>query len=175
MNNKISLPNILNETVEDFNALVSGLDELAFESNVNGKWSAGQDLVHLIKLLKILNIGYSIPKPFLRLLYGKNKNEARSYEQLQMMYKKALAGGAKSPAIYIPRPVLFKDKEKLIKKHQTLNQKFINKINKHSDYQLDDYCLPHPIIGKISLRELVYFTSFHTKHHTELLKNKLGK
>ena len=35
-----------------FNELISSLDQAAFETNYNNKWSAGQDLVHLIKVLK---------------------------------------------------------------------------------------------------------------------------
>jgi hypothetical protein len=55
-----------------------------------------------------------------------------------------------------------------------LNKSFIDKLNNHTQYELDSYRLPHPILGKISLGELAIFTSFHTSHHYELLKSKLG-
>jgi hypothetical protein len=55
-----------------------------------------------------------------------------------------------------------------------LNKSFIDKLNNHTQYELDSYRLPHPILGKISLGELAIFTSFHTSHHFELLKSKLG-
>jgi hypothetical protein len=128
--------------------------------------------VHLIKVLKIVNIGFTLPKPLLQIMYGINKNEARSFQLLQTLYKNALEGGAKSPSIYIPKPVLFESKNHLIQKHATLNQLFIDKINDHSDNALDRYRLPHPILGKVTLRELACFTSFHTAHHFELLKTK---
>jgi hypothetical protein len=172
--NKTIIIKSLNESVDQFNELISNLNKHKFESNFNNKWSAGQDLVHLIKLLQILNVAYLIPKPFLKLFYGINTSEQRSFEHLQILYKKALENGAKSPAIYIPNPVLFENKSSLIKKHQRLHEKFIEKINKHSDTELDNYRLPHPILGKVSLRELAIFTSFHTIHHFELLKLKLN-
>ena len=128
--------------------------------------------MHLIKVLKIVNIGFTLPKPLLQLMYGINKNEARSFQLLQTLYKNALEGGAKSPSIYIPKPVLFESKNHLIQKHATLNQLFIDKINDHSDNALNRYRLPHPILGKVTLRELASFTSFHTAHHFELLKTK---
>ena len=58
---------------------------------------------------------------------------------------------------------------------EKLNDSFTHKINNLSDSVLDSYRLPHPILGKISLRELAIFTAFHTVHHIELLKSKLGK
>lgn len=175
MNSKSSITSGLHHSVNQFNELVSALDSKEFELNPNNKWSAGQDLVHLIKVLRIVNIGFTLPKILLGLLFGKNKNEPRPFEQLQSMYKKALAGGAKAPSIYIPKPVLYKDKNGLLEKHHALNAKFMEKINNHSDYELDNYCLPHPILGKVSLRELSIFTCFHSQHHFDLLKTKLNK
>ena len=175
MNKKITIINSLNEGVYQFNELISSLNQNDFETNFNNKWSAGQDLVHLNKILQILNIAYVLPKPLLRIFYGANKKESRSFDELRTLYKAALAGGAKSPALYLPKPVLFHAKEDLIKKHQMLNQALVNKFNKVSESDLDKYQLPHPILGKVTLRELAAFTSFHTVHHFELLKTKLGR
>ncbi len=174
MTDKGTIIKSLTDSVEQFNELINNLNEENFEANYNNKWSAGQDLVHLIKVLGIVNIGFTLPKILLNLLYGRNKKETRGFHELQTLYKSALEGGAKSPTIYIPKPVLFKDKISLINKHVVLNQAFIKKIEAHSDKALDNYRLPHPILGKVSLRELIIFTSLHTTHHLELLKQKLN-
>ncbi len=175
MNSTLSITNSLKDYVTQFNELVINLNETEFENNPQNKWSAGQDLVHLIKVLQIVNIAFKIPAPILLVLFGKNKRESRSFDELQTLYKKSLEGGAKSPNLYIPKPVLFKNKTELLQKNESLNEAFIQKINKHSDDVLDNYRLPHPILGKVSLRELALFTSFHTLHHLELLKKKLNK
>jgi len=174
MNSKTTIIQSLNSSAEQFNELILSLNKDQFEKNINNKWSAGQDLVHLIKLLQILNIAYLIPKPIMSVFYGINKKEQRSFEHLQTLYKKALENGAKSPAIYIPKPVLFEERSSLIKKHESLNQQFILKINNIAEADLDRFRLPHPILGKVSLRELLIFTSLHTIHHLELLKLKLN-
>ena len=171
---KITIIKSLNENVIQFNEFVKNLNKDEFEININNKWSAGQDLVHLIKVIKIVNIGFTLPKPILRLMYGINKNNNRSFEELQQLYKNALEGGAKAPIIYVPKPVGYLEKDNLIQKHTSLNKLFIDKLNNHTQYELDSYKLPHPILGKISLGELAIFTSFHTSHHYELLKSKLG-
>ena len=172
---KTTLTKSLDENAVQFIELVKGLTKDEFEVNIQGKWSAGQDLVHLIKVLQIVNIGYSLPKFILRLLFGIHKNEIRSYEHLQQLYKNALNGGAKAPTIYIPKPVSYNDKEHLIQKYESLNKSFIDKLNQHTAYELDSYRLPHPILGKLSLGELACFTSFHTTHHFDSLKSKLAQ
>ena len=171
---KTTLTKSLDENAVQFIELVKGLNQDEFEVNIHDKWSAGQDLVHLIKVLQIVNIGFTLPKPVLRLLFGINKNDSRSFENLQQLYKNALEGGAKAPTIYVPKPVAYIEKDNLIQKHVSLNKSFIDKLNNHTQYELDSYMLPHPILGKISLGELAIFTSFHTSHHFGLLKSKLG-
>ena len=172
--NKTILIKSLDDSTAQFIELVKGLNKEEFEFNVNDKWSAGQDLMHLIKVLRIVNIGFTLPKPILHLLFGINKKESRSFEDLRQVYKNALEGGAKAPTIYIPKPVSHTEKDSLIQKYVSLNKSFIDKLNNHTSFELDRYRLPHPILGKISLGELASFTSFHTSHHFDVLKSKLA-
>jgi hypothetical protein len=45
-------------------------------------------------------------------------------------------------------------------------------MDKFSEAQLDEYVLPHPILGKLTIREMLYFTIYHaTHHHLATLKN----
>jgi hypothetical protein len=171
---KTTLIQSLDDSAAQFIELVKDLTKDEFEVNVNDKWSAGQDLVHLIKVLQIVNIGFTLPKPILRLVFGINKKESRSFEDLRQLYKNALEGGAKAPTIYIPKPVSHTEKDSLIQKYVSLNKSFIDKLNNHTSFELDRYRLPHPILGKISLVELASFTSFHTSHHFDVLKSKLA-
>ena len=170
---KTTLIQSLDDSAAQFIELVKDLTQDEFEVNVNNKWSAGQDLVHLIKVLQIVNIGFTLPKPILRLVFGVNKTKSRSFEDLRQLYKNALEGGAKAPTIYIPKPVSHNEKDSLIQKYTSLNKSFIDKLNNHTSFELDSYRLPHPILGKISLVELASFTSFHTTHHFDALKSKL--
>jgi hypothetical protein len=171
---KTTLIKSLDDNTAQFIELVKDLNKDEFEFNVNNKWSAGQDLMHLIKVLRIVNIGFTLPKPILRLVFGINKKESRSFEDLRQVYKNALEGGAKAPTIYIPKLVSHTEKDSLIQKYASLNKSFIDKLNNHTSFELDSYRLPHPILGKISLGELASFTSFHTSHHFDVLKSKLA-
>ena len=171
---KTTLIKSLDDNTAQFIELVKDLNKDEFEVNLTNKWSAGQDLMHLIKVLQIVNIGFTLPKPILRLVFGINKKESLSFEDLRQVYKNALESGAKAPTIYIPKPVSYTEKDSLIQKYASLNKSFIDKLNNHTSFELDRYRLPHPILGKISLVELASFTSFHTSHHFEVLKSKLA-
>ena len=171
---KTTLKQSLDDSAAQFIELVKDLNKDEFEVNINNKWSAGQDLVHLIKVLQIVNIGFTLPKPILRLVFGINKKESLSFEDLRQLYKNALEGGAKAPTMYIPKPVSHTEKDRLIQKYVSLNKSFIGKLNNHTSFELNSYRLPHPILGKISLGELASFTSFHTSHHFDVFKSKLG-
>ena len=38
--------------------------------------------------------------------------------------------------------------------------------------QLDHFLLPHPLLGKITLREMLFFSAYHIQHHTKLLEDR---
>jgi|SRR5882672_10633400 len=50
----------------------------------------------------------------------------------------------------------------------------IAKIEKQSEADLDKYILLHPLLGKLILREMLYFTIHHNEHHLELLKSRVA-
>ena len=52
-------------------------------------------------------------------------------------------------------------------------QKLIAKVEKQEEKELDIYILPHPLLGKVTLREMLYVTIHHNEHHLQLLKNRI--
>jgi hypothetical protein len=164
----------LNEKVDAFNKYISPLNKEQFEVSPNGKWSAGQNLDHLIRAIKPLQIAYSLPKFVLSVLFGKTNRPSRTYDELVLKYKTKLTAGGKASKPFIPRAVSFEKKGELIKKYAGQKQKLIAKIGKQSEADLDKYVLPHPLLGKVTLREMLYFTIHHNEHHLELLKSRIA-
>jgi hypothetical protein len=37
---------------------------------------------------------------------------------------------------------------------------------------LDNYLVKHPLLGRITLRELCYFTIYHTQHHLNIISSR---
>jgi hypothetical protein len=48
------------------------------------------------------------------------------------------------------------------------------KAVKFSEKDLDTLILPHPLLGKVTLREMLYFTIYHVQHHVEQVKTNLA-
>lgn len=99
-----------------------------------------------------------MPKFVLIILFGKTNRSSRTYDELVIKYEAKLTAGGKASRPFIPLPVSFEKKDELVKKYVQQKQKLIPKIEKQSEADLDKYILPHPLLGKITLREMLYFT-----------------
>ena len=163
----------LNEKIDAFNNYIEPLSKEQFEGTPNGKWSAGQNLDHLIRAIKPLQLAYSLPKFALLILFGKTNRPSRTYDELVTKYKTKLIAGGKASGPFIPPVISFDKKEALIRKYKAQKQKLIAKVEKQGERDLDIYILPHPLLGKVTLREMLYFTIHHNEHHLELLKNRI--
>jgi len=42
------------------------------------------------------------------------------------------------------------------------------------DENLDEYLLPHPLLGKLTIREMLFFTLYHDQHHVNNVRQLLG-
>ncbi len=170
--NKSQIVAALNEKVDAFNQYISLLGKEQFEATPENKWSAGQNLDHLIRSIKPLQLAYSLPKFILKIMFGKANRPSKTYEELVTKYKTKLAAGGRASGPFIPPTILFEQKDLLIKKYDRHKQKLISKIKKQSEEDLDRYILPHPLLGKLTLREMLFFTVHHNEHHLELLKSR---
>ena len=169
IHDKPQIISALTEKVDDFNNYILPLKKEDFEATPNGKWSAGQNLDHLIRSIKPLQLAYSLPKFALIILFGKTNRPSRTYDEVVTKYKTKLASGGRASGPFIPPAIKFAKKDELLKKYAEQKQKLISKIEKQSEADLDKYILPHPLLGKVTLREMLYFTIHHNEHHLNLL------
>jgi len=156
--NKSQIISALNENVDAFNNYIGPLTKEQFENSPDGKWSAGQNLDHLIRAIKPLQLAYGLPKFALRILFGKTNRPSKTYDELVAKYKAKLAAGGRASGPFIPPFITFEKKDELVKKYTEQKQKLISKIEKQNEKDLDVYILPHPLLGKVTLREMLYFT-----------------
>jgi hypothetical protein len=151
------------------------LTDEEFISSANGKWTAGQQLDHIYRSVNALNLGLALPKFIIRLYAGKANRPSKTYEALIAKYKLRLGAGGKAVGRFLPREI--GNKEKLSQKEKLINavESLCKKINRYSEPQLDYYILPHPLLGKLTIREMLYFTIYHVEHHQNLTLKNLGK
>ncbi len=150
------------------------LSKQDFELSNNGKWNAGQQLLHIYMSVKPLANGLkSAPKFVIKTTYGKAKNNPKTYDELVKSYHETLAVTDTSNSDYQPKDVIFSEKDEIIKKLKYVVDMLIRALSKFTDKELNTLRLPHPLLGKICIREMLYFTSYHVKHHHDITHENL--
>src|SRR6187401_366405 len=114
IHDKSQIISALNEKVDAFNNYINSLNKEQFESTPDGKWSAGQNLDHLIRAIKPLQLAYGLPKFVLTILFGRTNRPSRTYDELVTKYKTKLAAGGKASGPFIPPVIRFEQKAELI-------------------------------------------------------------
>jgi hypothetical protein len=180
MTGNLSLEEIsqrLHTAMNEFVDFCSGIDEKIFFYQPPDKWSIAQNVQHLIISAEKTKLAYSLPKFIIRLYVGKPNRPSRTYDELVAKYKLKLQQGGRASKNFIPKPIPSSiGKLKMLQGFSKAMAQLINSIQKNWDNNtLDNYIAPHPLLGKITLRELCYFTIHHTYHHLDTIKTRLAE
>lgn len=135
------------------------------------KWSSIKHLDHLLRSVQPLNKALKIPLPGLRILFGQPNRESRSYDALVAKYHLRLSEGAKASGRYIPSSR--QESAKIASQFKEQNKLLCKTISKWKEEDLDRFLLPHPLLGKLTIREMIYFTIYHMEHHLKLMRVSL--
>lgn len=156
---------------EEINSFVSSCEENQLNApRSNGKWSIAQELGHLINALEQSNKGLLLPKFFIKYKFGTNNRQERTYEEVVKKYLDKLALVAVPNNPFQIKEVKQISKEKLLKKYSKQQQKFEKRLPQFNEKELATLLLPHPLLGKLTIREFGYFTQYHTEHHFKNIK-----
>ena len=164
----------LNQNHSSFIDLIYSLDDAQFIHSGQNKWSAGQQLEHIYLSIKPLEKALLLPRFLLRLFFGKAHQPSHRYDLVVEKYMDKLANGAKATPKYSPALVSNDKRETLIKSLRHSLYKLTSLIKKFKEEDMDSVLLPHPLLGKLTLREMLYFTIYHVKHHETNIRKMLG-
>jgi uncharacterized damage-inducible protein DinB len=137
------------------------------------KWTAAGHIFHLIKSTKAVSQAMKKPKVLLRWSFGTNNRIEKSFDQLKDKYNSVLKKSTtNAPVAYSAKEGRQFNKSELIARMRHEQDQLINTTTKWNEKQLSKYIVPHPALGKLTIREVLYFTVFHTEHHQNILKDK---
>jgi len=150
-----------------FSETCNSVDEIAFFRRPGEKWSVAENVQHLIISTNTSSLAWYLPKFLVRWIGGTPNRNSRTYNELKDKYYKKLNDGGRASGRFVPKPIEIKyGKQKLLDNWNNATIKFINKLAKNrTEKDLYNYLVKHPLLGRITLRELGYFTIFHTEHH----------
>jgi hypothetical protein len=164
---------LLSENHASFIDYINSLTKEKFLFAPQNKWTAGQQLDHIYLSAKPVALALSLPHFFLRLAFGKANRPSRTYEDLVKKYLTKLENGGKATRRFIPKAINVDQKESITKALNKSITTLCTKIEKFSEQELDTLVLPHPLMGKLTIREMLYFTIYHVTHHHAITKRNL--
>lgn len=157
----------------DFARLFQSLSEAEYRAAPEGKWANGQHLDHLLRSVQPVNLAFGLPHFLPRLLFGKSNRPSRTYAGLVEKYQHKLAEGGRASGRFVPPPADWPQREKLLAALDRQVQRLAEKTARLTETQLDTLLLPHPLLGKLTFREMLYFTIYHAQHHRTAVERNL--
>ena len=146
-----------------FLSRIRSMPDLQAHMAAPGKWSPAQQAEHLVKSVRPVAMAFAAPKFMLTLIFGKSNRPSRSYDELVTKYKTKLEAGGIAPSSFVPG--VPRSPRKVYGRLERVVTKLSSRINRFSEAELDIMILPHPLLGKLTLREMLYFTAYHADHH----------
>jgi hypothetical protein len=171
-------PEIITATENIFNQFSNAcrhIDETVLFKRPENKWSVAENMQHLIISTNMSSLAYRLPVLLVRLIGGRPNRPSVTFEDLKNKYETRLREGARASGRFVPKPFDIKyGKEKLLLNWDLATSTFIKSLTKNrTEKDLDNYLVKHPLLGKITLRELCYFTIFHTEHHLNSIQKTI--
>ncbi|MEM9822787.1 MAG: DinB family protein [Bacteroidota bacterium] len=152
--------------VNDFSAQ---LTQEQFVWKPGPKWSIAEHLDHLIRSTKGLASALKMPKIAIR-AFGIPNRPSREFKGLVDRYHSMLRGGLVASGPYVPEKDAQFAQDKMLANWTMIGHKFDERLKNWSEKNLDHYLLPHPALGKLTIREMMFFTIYHNYHHLRAMK-----
>lgn len=154
------------------NDTVAAMTPEQFERVTGEEWSAADYLKHLILSVKPFARVVSLPLDKLHEMFGVPDRGSMTYEAFVELYNRRLEEGMRAELVSAVTPVEYRLPPETTDLKATLlmawnegNDRLIATVNTLDEEVLDRYQLPHPAVGLITLREMLYFTAHHNKLH----------
>jgi len=139
-------------------------------------WSPADNVRHLNKSIRAVTRGLRVPRPLILLTIGPALRKSRSYAEIREVYHGVLARGADAGR-FAPSPQKPPgDPEAWRRELMSLWAAAANglegALTPWSERALDRCRMPHPLLGKLTVREMLLFTLYHNLHHVRNVERR---
>jgi hypothetical protein len=132
-------------------------------------WAPAGHIRHLSRaswpLVKALNL----PRLVLGLRFGRHRGTPEGFERIRSRYLALLDAGATAgrfaPSPEPPPTDPEARRAEILAEWSRATVDLVNASGRWPDAALDRYQLPHPLLGMLTVRDMLAFTVYHTAHH----------
>ena len=161
----------LQESEAELVVFFSELSPALMFGSKNGKWSPDQHVRHLTLTLSRVRQGLAAQHSKLAGALPESP-AGRSYTQLRTNYRAALAAGGQAPSAFAPLALPQEQCSAAqqatdIRDFETASQQLCQELSNllWTEQALDALTLPHPLLGQLSVREMLMHIVYHNLHH----------
>lgn len=153
----------------------------AFFTRSGEAWSASDNVDHLIRAIRPVALALKMPKVGLQVAFGtsvpdvrtgEGEPTSRSYDEICRIYEAAIAQGGQASGVFLPDQKVPVDveaqKQQLLEKLNKASESLLDALAKWDEAELDRYQLPHPLLGKLTVREMLFFSIYHLFRHARV-------
>lgn len=159
-----TLQNRLETATNDCLNASASVSDAVFFDNSNGKWSIAENLIHLQKGAKRLGGALALPKEQIA-NFGLATKPSRTYEAMRDYYAEALKTNFVVPKAFTAEQTADDTRPSVLSAYTQSHANLNALIPNFSETDLDTYQIPHPRLGLLTLREMLYFMVYHIGHH----------
>lgn len=172
--NKPALIDFLQTGFEEVNNFANATSVEGFYFKpADNVWSAAENVQHLIQAVQPIVGLFGRPKEFLAQKWGYANHASRTYEGVVEAYRIALGAGVVATGAFAPL-ACNPDRGGLLEEFGQTNDGLISQLANWSEEELDKYAIPHPLMGLLTVREMMLFTAYHTRHHLEIMAKRVA-
>lgn len=158
------------------NAYWNAFDTEAFLRPIGASWSPADTVRHLTKSTRPVVMALKAPKLFLRFRFGKSGRDSVGYDELVQRYQGLLAAGGQAGR-FAPSAHTESDaaawRRKILSAYDGVQLELRDAMGRWPEKKLDQLQLPHPLLGNLTVREMLFFTLYHQRHHIGVVERHL--
>jgi hypothetical protein len=158
--------------------LWSGFSTTEFFFPLGDAWSPADNVRHLLKSNRPVLRALTTPKVLLLFRFGAGLRPSRTYPEVRERYLARLAAGV-TAGRFAPRPLGSSDqtdeqRSSLMAALDQVSENLTGAVSNWREWQLDRLRLPHPALGRLTVREMLFFTLYHNLHHVQNVARRAG-
>jgi hypothetical protein len=169
MENLSAAHQALAETLSAVEQLFKLVDDEKINFKPTEKWSFGEEMVHLTMSTNGTAMLLSSPEE----RFFSSDHPSRTYEEIGAEYREKLALNPTIGQAFADKEAKIYAAEELQANFAAATQAVLQSLSNWDEAKSDLWMVwKHPLLGKMTAREMVYFTVYHSRHHLSTLSTK---